>query len=140
MMIRRKREKVEQKDGGVRKISRVRKGVKKKNKWIGINQRNQDSKWCLWYHSYYFTCMSKGSASSIIDNIWKFSGRLLKKESICSLIAAEEKPLNSNSLISLSEIIISKHIHIHVMLRGRGWFIICCAPIGWDRIEYNKMR
>ena len=44
MMIGRKREKVEQKDGGEKKIKRVRKGVKKKNKWIGINQRNQDSK------------------------------------------------------------------------------------------------
>ena len=44
MMIGRKREKVEQKDGGEKKITRVRKGVKKKNKWIGINQKNQDSK------------------------------------------------------------------------------------------------
>ena len=44
MMIGRKREKLEQKDGGVRKISRVSKGVKKKNKWIGIKQKNQDSK------------------------------------------------------------------------------------------------
>ena len=44
MMMGRKREKVEQKDGGERKIARVSKGVRKKNKWMGINQKNQDSK------------------------------------------------------------------------------------------------
>ena len=44
MMIGRKREKLGQKDGGEKKITRVRKGVKKKNKWIEINQKNQDSK------------------------------------------------------------------------------------------------
>ena len=43
-MMGRKREKVEHKDGGKKKITRVSKGVKKKNKWIGINQKNQDSK------------------------------------------------------------------------------------------------